>query len=108
MKKIDIKEIKGFRIGNAEDVTAATGVTVIIAENGAVATHADDVISVAADENISILGFGSGDPKPLYSYTETETKLFNGRALLVVQKKDFTRNAVVTVTGKNGCISLSI
>ena len=37
MKKIDITDIRGFRIGNAEDKQAATGVTAIIAEKGAVA-----------------------------------------------------------------------
>ena len=37
MKKIDITDIKGFKIGNAENLQAATGVTTIIAENGAIA-----------------------------------------------------------------------
>ncbi len=37
MKKIDIREIKGFRIGNAENTIAATGVTAILAEKGATA-----------------------------------------------------------------------
>ena len=37
LKKIDIKEINGFRLGNAEDPEAGTGVTVILAEDGAVA-----------------------------------------------------------------------
>lgn len=37
MKKIDITDIKGFKIGNAENPQAGTGVTAIIAEKGAVA-----------------------------------------------------------------------
>ena len=37
LKKIDIREIEGVRLGNAEDGDAGTGVTVIISENGAVA-----------------------------------------------------------------------
>lgn len=37
MKEIDIKDIKGFRIGSFEDADAATGVTVIISEKGAAA-----------------------------------------------------------------------
>ena len=37
MKKIDIREIKGFKIGNAQDEKGATGVTAIIAEHGATA-----------------------------------------------------------------------
>ena len=37
LKKIDIREIEGFKLGNAENAEAATGVTVIISEKGAVA-----------------------------------------------------------------------
>lgn len=37
MKNIDITDIKGFKIGSAENLNAATGVTVIISEKGAVA-----------------------------------------------------------------------
>ena len=37
MKKIDIGDIEGFRLGNAENIEAGTGVTVIISEEGAVA-----------------------------------------------------------------------
>lgn len=37
MKNIDIKDIKGFKVGNAEDVIGGTGVTVIICEKGATA-----------------------------------------------------------------------
>lgn len=36
MKKIDIREVEGFRLGTAEDAEAGTGVTVIISEEGAV------------------------------------------------------------------------
>ena len=37
IKKIDIEDIEGFRLGNAENIEAGTGVTVIISEEGAVA-----------------------------------------------------------------------
>ena len=37
IKKIDISEVEGFRLGNAENAEAGTGVTVIIADEGAVA-----------------------------------------------------------------------
>ena len=96
----------------AEQAGAVEGLIYInitkLAENGAVATHADEVISVTADENICILGFGSGDPKPEYNYTGTETKTFNGRALLIVQKKDPCKAAAVTISGQCGSMTLSI
>ena len=79
-----------------------------LAENGTVAAHADEVIALTADENISVLGFGSGDPKPVYNYTGTETKTFNGRALLVVQKKDPNKDAAVTISGPSGSVTLSV
>ena len=79
-----------------------------LAENGTVAAHADEVIALTADENISVLGFGSGDPKPVYNYTGTETKTFNGRALLVVQKKDPNKGAAVTISGPSGSVTLSV
>ncbi len=37
MKKIDIAEIEGFMLGNAENAKAGTGVTVVISEEGATA-----------------------------------------------------------------------
>ena len=37
IRKIDIREIEGFKLGSAENAEAGTGVTVIVAENGAVA-----------------------------------------------------------------------
>lgn len=37
MEKIDIREMKGFKVGTAENAEAGTGVTVIISEKGAVA-----------------------------------------------------------------------
>lgn len=37
IKKIDITEIEGFRLGNADNAEAGTGCTVIISEKGAVA-----------------------------------------------------------------------
>ena len=37
MKKIDIAEIEGFMLGNAENAEAGTGVTVVISEEGATA-----------------------------------------------------------------------
>ena len=79
-----------------------------LAANGAVATHADEIISVSAAENLRVLGIGSGDPKPLHSYLDAITKTFNGRALLVVQKIDPLQPAQVTITSETGCATVSI
>lgn len=37
IRKLDVRDIEGFHIGNAEDVEGGTGVTVIVSEEGAVA-----------------------------------------------------------------------
>ena len=37
MKQIRIRDIKGFKIGQTEDIAAGTGCTVVLCENGAVA-----------------------------------------------------------------------
>jgi beta-galactosidase len=79
-----------------------------LAASGAVAAHADEILTVAADNSVRILGFGSGDPKPVYSYSGRETKTFNGRALLVVQKIDPAQTAQVTITSETGSVTVSI
>ncbi len=76
--------------------------------NGAVAAHADEILSVTAGENVRVLGFGSGDPWPRYGYTGTQTKTFNGRALLVVQKTAPAAPAAVTIASDTGAVTLSI
>ena len=79
-----------------------------VAANGAVACHADEELTVSSSGNLRILGFGSGDPRPLHNYTDSHTKTFNGRALLVVQKTDRHTPAAVTITSKNDALTLSI
>lgn len=79
-----------------------------LAENGAVVTHADEELSVRGDENIRVLGFGSGDPWPLHNYTEGVTRTFHGRALLVVQKRDPARPASLYLTGETQTVHITI
>ena len=78
------------------------------AANGVLASHADEALTVSSDGPVRILGFGSGDPKPLYNYTDSITKTFNGRALLVVQKTDRHSPATVTIASENDAVTLSI
>ena len=79
-----------------------------IAANSAVDCHADEELTVSAEGNLRILGFGSGDPKPVFNYTENRAKTFNGRALLVVQKTDPHSPATVTVASETDTVTLSI
>ncbi len=79
-----------------------------LAENGIIDDHEDEVITVSADDNIRILGFGSGDVKPTYNYTGTETRTYRGRALLVVQKTDPALSGEITVSSTTGSVSVTI
>ena len=79
-----------------------------LAANGVVAAHADEELTLSAGENVRILGFGSGDPKPTDTYLGDKTRTFNGRALLVVQKIDPAQSARVTLTAQCGCVDVAI
>ena len=76
--------------------------------SGAVVTDADEELTVGEASTLRILGFGSGNPKPLHSYTETITRTFHGRALLVVQKIDCSAPATITITSQIDSVTLSI
>ena len=63
-------------------------------------TDADEVL-LAETEGAVLLGFGSGDPKPMLNYTEGKTKTFKGRAQLVLRRQG-TQPATVTVRSESG------
>lgn len=79
-----------------------------LAENGVTADHTDEVVSIAQSQNLRVLGFGSGDPWPLYGYQEQKTRTFHGRALLVVQKIDPAQSASLTLAGEAQTIQLTV
>lgn len=53
-----------------------------------------------------LLGFGTGDPKPLGEYNTNRTSTFNGRALAIVRK--FKQHAQVIVTSENMTVDLIV
>ena len=59
-------------------------------ENGSVNAAADCEIAIEV-ENGKLLGFGSGDPKPLHTALETVTRTWNGRAQAIVQAEGTPR-----------------
>ena len=60
-----------------------------------------DILLTAEAEGCELLGFGSGDPKPLINYNEGKTKTWNGRAQIILKKTD-TNSAAVKVTAETG------
>jgi len=53
-----------------------------------------------------VLGFGTGDPKPLDKYNTDRTSTFNGRALAIIRK--FNKDAQVIVTSGDMTVDLTV
>lgn len=62
----------------------------------------DMKLHIVSSENADILGFGSGDPKPLYNYNESVTNTWYGRAQLILEKEEPSRRAQVVIRSENG------
>ena len=67
---------------------------------GTPVTSADEQLSARA-EGAEIMGFGSGDPKPLLNYNEGKARTYRGRAQMIL-KKTGSDPAVVTVNSESG------
>ena len=52
---------------------------------GSIVISADELLTAQA-EGAQLLGFGSGDPKPLLNYNEGKCKTWKGRAQLILKK----------------------
>lgn len=77
-------------------------------KNGVCAPCMDGAVAVSNTNNLQILGFGSGDPKPLYNYLDLTVTTFNGRALLTARKIDPESPAEVTLTSSQGSVTLTL
>jgi len=55
-------------------------------ENGLVADAGDVELRVSVSGNAELAGLGSGDPKPGYRYTGSETRTFHRRALAILKR----------------------
>lgn len=71
-------------------------------KNGTVATDRDTKLTLSAEGGADAVGFGSGNPKPLYNYNEGVTETFNGRAMIILKKNGNGETAKVRVDSENG------
>lgn len=62
----------------------------------------DQKIFAEVSGGASIVGFGSGDPKPSYNFNEGATQTFHGRCLVILKKNDGGEPVTVTVKLENG------
>lgn len=77
-------------------------------QKGITAACMDSVVSITESENVQLLGFGNGDPKPLYHYSDAAAPTFHGRAQLVVRKINPALPGRVTLTSCLGCVNIAL
>ncbi|WP_130838629.1 glycoside hydrolase family 2 TIM barrel-domain containing protein [Lachnoclostridium sp. Marseille-P6806] len=63
----------------------------------------DQELRVETAENLTVLGFGSADPRPLHNYNEGVSGTWNGRALLIAEKRDQTLPGRLFLRSEKGC-----
>jgi len=56
-------------------------------------THRDDAITIVVEGGAELVGFGTGNPKPLDNYTSSQCRLFQGRAQAILKRKN-TRDRI--------------
>ena len=69
-------------------------------QNGVLAVDDCQKITLSVEGEAEILGFGSGNPKPDYNFNEGVTKLFGGRAQIILKKP--LEKVILTVTAADG------
>ena len=65
--------------------------------NGTLDMNAIDELTVTGDERVTILAFGTGNPKPLEKMSDLTHPLFDGHALIIVKMEDGHSDAQISV-----------
>lgn len=71
-------------------------------EDGNVVTDEKKTLELHVQGGADAIGFGSGDPKPKYNYSESITETFNGRALIILKKNGLSGKAEIQVSSRDG------
>ncbi|BBF42782.1 beta-galactosidase [Lachnospiraceae bacterium KM106-2] len=71
-------------------------------ESGNLVMHQDQKVHVTVEGGATLLGFGSGNPKPAYNYIQEMTETFYGRALLILKKKQDQQDITIKITSESG------
>lgn len=69
-------------------------------ENGVLFADVKERLEITVEGGAVLIGFGSGDPKPSYSYTGTVTETWHGRALAVLKRTSEGGPVKVTVKSR--------
>lgn len=71
-------------------------------EAGTLVYNNDQKLIMTVEGGAAAVGFGSGNPKPMYNFNEGVTETFHGRALLILKKDGSGQEVKVTVEAENG------
>ncbi|MCI6998259.1 MAG: DUF4982 domain-containing protein [Eubacterium sp.] len=71
-------------------------------EAGTLVYNHDRKLNLTVEGGAAAVGFGSGNPKPMYNFNEGVTETFHGRALLILKKDGSGQEVRVTVDAGNG------
>lgn len=71
-------------------------------ETGTLVYNNDQKLILTVEGGAAAVGFGSGNPKPMYNFNEGVTETFHGRALLILKKDGSSQEVKVTVEAENG------
>jgi beta-galactosidase len=71
-------------------------------ENLVTDTANDCKLHLTVEGNAVLLGFGSGNPKSRYAYTQADTETFQGRAMAILKKWSEEVDTKVTISSGTG------
>jgi hypothetical protein len=75
---------------------------VISDEFGTIDTDNDRRLTLSVEGGADVLGFGSGNPKPSHNFNEGVTETFNGRAQVILKRKEKSERIKVKVSTQDG------
>lgn len=67
----------------------------LLDDSGTLVTNKDMEISIEIDGAADLIGFGTGNPKPLHNYTSNVCNLFQGRAQAILKKNHLGKTFIV-------------
>lgn len=78
----------------------------VVDENNTLCTDEVGLLEIQVEGEMSLLGFGTGDPKSLDGFNETSIHLFEGRGQAIISFFDRLKNGKISLkyTAKNGVL----
>jgi beta-galactosidase len=77
----------------------------ILDQKGNLAIDEEGLLKISVKGDGELIGFGTGNPKPGYNYNETETNMYQGRALAILKRdtKPINSHMYLSYDGRMEC-----